>query len=81
MQISIESMAYGADAVGHIDGKAVFVAGGVPGDVVEAEVVSDGKNFSRARVTRVLEASPDRVPSRCPYAEVCGCLLYTSRCV
>ena len=72
MQISIESMAYGADAVGHIDGKAVFVAGGVPGDVVEAEVVSDGKNFSRARVTRVLEASPDRVPSRCPYAEVCG---------
>ncbi len=72
MQISIESMAYGADAVGHVDGKAVFVAGGVPGDVVEAEVLSDGKSFTRARVSRVLEASPDRVAPRCPYADLCG---------
>lgn len=72
MQITIESMAYGADAVGHVDGKAVFVAGGVPGDVVEAQLVSDGKSFSRAVVERVLEASPDRVESPCPYAAVCG---------
>lgn len=72
MQITIESMAYGADSVGHVDGKAVFVAGGVPGDVVEAEVVSDGKSFARARVSQVLEPSPDRVAPRCPYANICG---------
>lgn len=72
MQLSIESMAYGADAVGRLDGKAVFVSGGVPGDVVEAELVSEGKSFSRARVTAVVEPSPDRVNPPCPYAEVCG---------
>lgn len=72
MLVTIESMAYGADAVGHVDGKAVFVAGGVPGDTVEARVVSTGKSFDRAVVEHVVEPSPDRVKSRCPYAEVCG---------
>lgn len=72
MLVTIESMAYGADAVGHVDGKAVFVAGGVPGDTVEARIVSTGKSFDRAVVEQVAEPSPDRVKSRCPYAEVCG---------
>lgn len=72
MRITIESMAYGADAVGHVDGKAIFVAGGVPGDVVEARVVSSGKSFDRAVVEQVVEPSPDRVAPRCPYADVCG---------
>lgn len=72
MRITIESMAYGADAVGRVDGKAVFVAGAVPGDVVEARVVSTGKSFDRAVVEQVLEPSPDRIASRCPYAAVCG---------
>ena len=72
MRITIESMAYGADAVGRVDGKAVFVAGAVPGDVVEARVVSTGKSFDRAVVEQVLEPSPQRIASRCPYAEVCG---------
>jgi 23S rRNA (uracil1939-C5)-methyltransferase len=72
MQIRIDAMAYGADSVGHVDGKAVFVAGGVPGDLVEAELTSDGKSFSRATVREVLEPSPDRRPSPCPYSAVCG---------
>lgn len=72
MQISIESMAFGADAVGRVDGKTVFVTGGVPGDIVEAELVSDGKSFSRAVVGNVLEPSPDRVEPLCPHASVCG---------
>ncbi len=73
MRLTIESMAYGADAVSHDEGgKAVFVAGGVPGDVVEASVTSEGRSFSRATVTEVLQPSEARVASRCPYAGVCG---------
>lgn len=73
MRLVIESMAYGFDAVSHSeDGKAVFVSGGVPGDVVEARVVSDGPSFSRAQVEQVLEPSPHRVEPRCPYASACG---------
>ena len=73
MRLTIESMAYGFDAVSHDEGgKAVFVAGGVPGDVVEARVTSDGKSFCKAVVEQVLEPSPDRVTPPCPYAGVCG---------
>ena len=51
MQLKIESMMYGPDGLAHTDdGKAVFVSGGVAGDVVEAHVVEDGKSFSRAQV-------------------------------
>lgn len=73
MQLRIEAMTYGADGLAHLpNGKAVFVAGGVAGDLVEAELTSDGKSFARAAVGSVLEPSADRVESPCPYASVCG---------
>jgi 23S rRNA (uracil1939-C5)-methyltransferase len=73
MRLSIERMAYGFDAVSHDeDGKTVFVQGGVPGDVVEAHVTSEGKTFSRAVIDEVLTPSPARVEPRCPYASACG---------
>lgn len=72
-RLKVERMAYGADAIAHdADGKTVFVAGGVAGDVVEAIVTSEGPSFSRARVTEVAEPSPLRVQPACPYADVCG---------
>ena len=73
MRLTVERMAYGPDAICHdADGKTVFLAGGVPGDVVEAEVVEDGKSFSRAKVKEVLEPSQVRVDAPCPYVDICG---------
>lgn len=73
MELKIESMTYGADGLAHAkDGKAVFVQGGIVGDVVEAELVSDGKSFSRARATKIVEASPDRIQPPCPFVGICG---------
>lgn len=73
MELKIESMTYGADGLAHeANGKAVFVQGGVAGDVVEAEIVSNGKSFARARATKVIEPSPDRVQPPCPFVGICG---------
>jgi 23S rRNA (uracil1939-C5)-methyltransferase len=73
LTLKIERLAYGTDAIAHTDeGKTVFVQGGVPGDTVEAALVQDGPSFSKARVTRVLEPSTDRVQSPCPFASACG---------
>ena len=73
MQLKIESMTYGADGLAHAeDGKAVFVSGAVAGDVVEAELVSDGASFSRAKAIELLEPSPHRIQAPCPFVDICG---------
>lgn len=73
MRLTIESVAYGGDAIAHLeDGRAAFVSGAAPGDVVNAEIVSDHGRFVRARTVEVLDPSPDRVEPRCPYFELCG---------
>ncbi|HEY5540881.1 MAG TPA: 23S rRNA (uracil(1939)-C(5))-methyltransferase RlmD [Coriobacteriia bacterium] len=72
-ELSIESLAYGGDAVAHLDdGRAAFVRGGCPGDLVDAEIVEDHGRFVRAEVRHVLTPSPDRVEAPCPYFGVCG---------
>jgi 23S rRNA (uracil1939-C5)-methyltransferase len=71
--LTIESLAYGGDAIAHLeDGRAAFVRGAVPGDTVEAEVTEDRGRFVRAETVRVLDPSPDRVEPPCPYFGTCG---------
>jgi 23S rRNA (uracil1939-C5)-methyltransferase len=72
-RVKIERMSYGSAAIGHLpDGKTVFVEGGVPGDICEVELLENKARFARARVTAVLEPSPQRVVSAFPEALV-GC--------
>ena len=72
-QVRIERMAYGPEAVGRLEsGKTVFVAGAVPGDLVEVAVDREAERYCNGHVSKVLEASPDRVVPECPYAAVCG---------
>lgn len=73
MRLTIDCMTYGPDGLARTDeGKAVFVGGGVAGDVVEAEVVASGASYDRARVVEVLEPSPSRTASACPFSTICG---------
>lgn len=73
VELAVERMTYGADGIAHTkDGKAVFVAGAVAGDTVEARIVEEGERFARATTQRILEPSPNRVTPTCPYAGICG---------
>lgn len=72
-QLRIESLAYGGDSVAHLpDGRAAFVSGGCPGDVVDAEITQDHGRFVKARINALLEPSADRVTPPCPYFGACG---------
>lgn len=65
--LTIEKMSNGPDAIAHEEsGRTIFVQGGVPGDVVEARIVSERKSFANAVVERVVEASCDRVAPKDP---------------
>ena len=57
-------------------GKAVFVAGALPGETVRVQQTARSKHFDEAKTLEVLQASPDRVTPRCPHFGVCaGCVL------
>ena len=72
-QLRIESLAYGGDAVAHLDdGRAAFVRFGCPGDTVDVEITDERDRFVRAEIREILEPSPDRVEAPCPYYGECG---------
>lgn len=71
-ELTIDGIAHGGEAVGRLDGKACFVAGAMPGERVEVDVVREKRRWARARLTRVVEASPDRVEPPCPVFGTCG---------
>lgn len=58
------------------DGKTVFVAGALPGELVLAEPTARSRRFDEARTLQVLDPSADRVLPRCPHFGTCGgCVL------
>ncbi len=57
-------------------GRVVFVVGGVPGDVVELADVREHKGTLRARIARIVEASPDRIAPGCALFGQCGGCLW-----
>jgi 23S rRNA (uracil1939-C5)-methyltransferase len=78
MQLSIEKLIYGGDGLARTapdtDGHsmAVFVPFVLPGEKVEADIRRQKAGFARGVVTRLVEASADRVAALCPYFQKCG---------
>lgn len=60
----------GGDAIARdSDGRIVFVSGALPGEYVRAEVFGRTKDYLRARLVDVVEASPHRKEPACPEVE------------
>lgn len=74
-ELKTDSMAFGGSAVGTLqNGKRCFVRGGVPGDVLKVNIISDKKRFSVAEIAEIVTPSPDRIKPVCPYFGQCpGC--------
>ena len=70
--VRLGAVAHGGTVVSRIEGKVVFVTGGLPGELVEVEITDAGRRFDRGRVIRVLEPVPGRVEPICPVAGECG---------
>jgi len=64
--------AHGGETVGRVDGKAIFIADTLPGELVRASVTVDKRSWSRGELVEVLDASPDRVEPPCPVFGSCG---------
>jgi 23S rRNA (uracil1939-C5)-methyltransferase len=67
-RVRIESIAAGGDGVAHSDGLAVFVPRTAPGDVVDVELLPQGR-FARANVLSLHQRSSVRVEPPCVHYE------------
>jgi 23S rRNA (uracil1939-C5)-methyltransferase len=70
--LTIDGLAHGGAAVARADGRVVFVRGGCPGDVVDAEIVADHGRYLEAEIAQIVTPSPDRRTAPCPYFHICG---------
>ena len=58
--------------VARIDGRVIFVHGGVRGEVCSVRILKVLKNAAFARVEEILEPSPLRQAPDCPHYPACG---------
>jgi 23S rRNA (uracil1939-C5)-methyltransferase len=68
----IESLSPEGRGVAHLDGRAVFVDGALPGETVSFRYTRIQRDFAEGRVEAVLDASPERVEPFCAHFGVCG---------
>jgi 23S rRNA (uracil1939-C5)-methyltransferase len=67
LTLEIESLAYGGKGIARRNGYVVFVAGGLPGDQVRAEVTKAKRAYAEASAVELVRESPDRLPPRCDH--------------
>jgi 23S rRNA (uracil1939-C5)-methyltransferase len=72
VEITIDSLSHDGRGVGHVDGKAVFVEGALPGEHVRFCYTARHRRFDEGRVVEVMQPSSDRVAPRCRHFEMCG---------
>ncbi len=72
--VTVEKMAAGGDGIAHaVDGRVLFVTGGLPGERVRVAVQQRKKDFAKGIAVEVLDAVPERVAPPCPaLADGCG---------
>ena len=61
LRLTIERPAAGGRMIARHEGAVVFVAGGIPGEIVDAEVEKIQRGTAWATTREVLERSPDRI--------------------
>jgi 23S rRNA (uracil1939-C5)-methyltransferase len=64
LELTVESLAFGGAGVARLNGYVVFVADGMPGDRVRAEVQKSKRAYAEARAIEVIEPGPDRIEPR-----------------
>lgn len=71
-EVDIDSLTHDGRGVARVAGKAVFVAGALPGERVRIRYTSRHRTYDEAKVEELLTRSPERIEPRCPHFGGCG---------
>ncbi len=72
LEVRIEKLVWGGAGLARTERGVVFVDFAAPGDLLKIQVTHVEKDYARAKVLTVVEASGDRIPSPCPVFGRCG---------
>lgn len=72
IEIKIDSLVFGGQGIGTLDGFKIFVESTVPGDIVRARLAKVRSHYGEAKLLEVLTPSPERIPARCKHFDLCG---------
>ena len=72
LTLEIADVALGGKAIARLDGRVVFVDGGLPGDRVRARLLHLRRRHAEARLESIESPSDRRIPAPCPHAGSCG---------
>lgn len=70
--VTIEATAAEGNGLAHVDGKVLFVQGGIPGDVVDVQVNKVRSGYSGGYIKNMVSPSPDRLEPFCSHFSDCG---------
>ena len=76
VEVEIEKGVYRGRGLARHEGRVVFVPRAHPGDRVRARVSEVHAGWAEAALVELLEPSPERRPSPCPYVPRCGGCAY-----
>ncbi len=72
IELTIDALTSEGSGVGRYNGLAVFVRGTVPQDKIIAHIIKRSKNYAIGIIDKILQPSPERIESDCPYSKKCG---------
>lgn len=70
--VRIDDLTHEGRGVARREGKAVFVAGALPGEEISCVYTARRGRYDEARLLAVLTAAPERIEPRCAHFGVCG---------
>ena len=77
MEVKIIDTAYGGYGIAKDEnGKVIFVAHSVEGDILDITITKESKKFSYASINKIIESSKFRIKPKCKYAGICGGCLF-----
>jgi 23S rRNA (uracil1939-C5)-methyltransferase len=68
----VETMASEGKCVSRIDGKVIFLEGGAPGDIIDAQLTKIKSSYLEGKVTNIKSFSPERAQPFCVHFGLCG---------
>lgn len=76
IDVVIDDLSHDGRGIARVDGKVMFVSGALPNERVMVKHTGGNKNFEEGQTIEVIDASEDRVATKCQYYDVCnGCTM------